>query len=242
MGDENKMADVQTPGLDATRSFQMDAPKLGWGESMMSQRQKDKLAEKIDPVGDLGKFAADRDKRSKEDDKEMRRRDISGKAINFTDPVKNEAGMPPVPKGKFPRQEAQQAAGDGVDHDWKIAVGADANTWTAGGTIYYLNDATESTVDSTTVTGAVGSIYLHVKRDPASRARTNETVEFHEVAPLTGEADQYFLLGRVGGTPNIIQDQFTPIRVYEDLFVINGEFRLGSIAMLADNLYALPAP
>ncbi len=217
----------------------LDAPKGEWG-SILSQRKE----EKVDPSKDLGEFAAKSDAQKKERDGEERKRwgKQREQGIAFTEPVKTEAGMPPISKGKFARGEETVRQQGGVDCDWRITP-AEGGWTVADGKVYYLNDSTEATVLSTTVLGeGVGSIYLHVTRDPASRAVTAQVVEFSAGVPFTGESDQYFELGRVGGTPSIIQTQFTPIRVYEDLFVINGEFRLGNIAMLADNLYALPAP
>jgi len=229
-------------GLGNKSESLLDAPKLGWGERMMSQRKE----EKIDPIGDLGKFAADTDAKGKELNAKERNgwRAIMEKGIKFTDPVKVEAGMPPILKGKFPRNENPADAADAADssaHDWKIILGGEENTWTiAQGNVFYLNDSTTATVESTSVVGEVGSIYLHIERNPATRVVTAQTVGFYVETPLTTETDQFIELGAVGGTPAIIQKQFTPVRVFEDLFVINGEFRLGSIAMLADNLYTLP--
>jgi hypothetical protein len=219
----------------------LDAPKLGWGESMMSRRRE----EKVNPVKELGEFAAKSDAQKKQRDTEDRKRwgKQREQGLTFTDPVKNEAGMPPIIKGKFPRNEKEDANIGGIEHEWKITASgtADAPAWTTGeGTMFYLNDGTEATVASTSVEGAAGGIYVHVVRNPATRLVTAQTVEFYAEPPLTTETDQFFRLGRVGGTPAIIQDQFTPIRVYEDLFVVNGEFKLGSIAMLADNLYTPP--
>ena len=177
-----------------------------------------------------------------------------GKGIRITDPATVEAKMPPILKGKFPQNEDQggrngTGTGAGVDHDWKITSAAvdeaTLNRWTvATGKVYYLNDATEALVLSTSIEGGTGSIYLHIVRNPVTRLVTAQTVEFLAAVPFTGESDQYIELGAISvieDLPSLIQKQFTPIRVYEDLFVINGEFKLGNIAMLADNLYAPPA-
>ena len=233
MSGENNMAPVSTP--------LMDAPTLGWGERMLSKKD----IEKIDYVGDLGKHASDSDKQLKQRnaDESAAHRKQREQGLTFTEPVKNEAGMAPIPKGKFPRQEGPEIDKFSLSYDWRITPAGTAETpaWTVGeGRMYYLNDATEATVASTSVAGEVGSIYMHVTRDPASRAVTAQVVEFYVETPLTGETDQYFELAAVGGDPAIIQKQFTPIRVYEDLFVVNGEFKLGNIAMLSDTLYAPP--
>jgi len=226
-------------GLGNKSESLLDAPKLGWGERMLSQRKE----EKVDPIGDLGKFAADTDAKGKELNAKERNgwRAVMEKGIKFTDPVKVEAGMPPILKGKFPNEDQANAVGSSADHDWKITSGEEENTWTvAQGNVFYLNDSTTATVASTSVEGETGGIYLHIERNPATRLATAQTVEFYVETPLTTETDQFIELGAVGGTPAIIQKQFTPVRVFEDLFVINGEFKLGSIAMLADNLYTPP--
>jgi hypothetical protein len=218
----------------------MDASDVKW-ERMMAKRNEPK----VDPAKDLGEFTAKSDAQGKEANVAMRKKGIDGKIIVFTDPVKSEAGMPPILKGQIPKhRDEANADSEVIDYDWKIVASGDARNpaWTVGeGKVYYLNDATEATVLSTSVEGEAGGIYLHITRNPASRAVTAQTVELYVETPFTGESDQYFLLGNVGGSPVIIQRQFTPIRVYEDLFIINGEFKLGSIAMLADNLYTPPA-
>ncbi len=236
------MSENDTWGATLGRSESLlDSPTREWG-SIMSQRPKDK----VDPIGELNKFASEASKRN--DQKNAEEKKAWGKqreeGLKFSDPVKSEAGMPPILKGKFPRVEDPAKSGEtGVDHDWKIIASgtAEAPTWTvAQGLVYYLNDSTVATVGNTTVEGEQGGVYLHIVRDASSRAATAQTVEFYADAPATTETDQYFLLGNVGGTPSISQKQFTPVRVFEDLFVVNGEFKLGSIAMLADNLYTPP--
>lgn len=240
MAEENSIPpDARPWGLGNKSESLLDAPKMGWGENMMSKKDR----EKIDPISDLGKFAAQKDAKSKDREALDRQTHLKQReeGLKFTAPVKSEAGMPPVLKGKFPRVEATEETSNGVDCDWRVT--SVEGGWTVGdGNFHDLNANTSELILSTTVVGEAGLIYFHIERDPASRAITSKGIEFYVEVPISSESDQYIEIAAVGGTPSIIQKQFTPIRVYEDLFVINGEFRFGSIAMLADTLYELPAP
>ena len=253
------MAPVATPLLDASKTKKgmapvatplMDAPDLPRGYSMMNAQDRKKLMEQLNPAQDLRDFTTKSQDQSRADS--LKRKSVADllkeSAILITGPVENNARPPqlPQPRGinRFPN-DSVDGSGRFI-HEWKIVSGqVDQQTefmWNvSGGKIYYLNDATEATVPDTQVEGETGTIYLHVERNPSSRAVTGQTIEFHQETPLTGESDQYFELGRVGGTPRIFQKRFSPIHVFEDLFVINGEFKLGNISMLADSLYGPPA-
>lgn len=220
---------------------QLDAPRGAWG-SILSQRNEPRL----NPSEDLGKFAKESDAQGKAADVAMRKKGMDGKLIVFTEPVKNEAGMmSPISKGKFPRQEEPATGGSSVDHDWKVTISAAAEdnepAWeVAAGNVHYINESVSAVIPVTSVLGETGTIYLHLTRDPASRSVTLAEVEFYVEAPIATETDQFIELAYVGGAPSIVQKQFTPIRVYEDLFVINGAFKLGGLAFFGDNLYDPP--
>lgn len=211
--------------------------------SILEIRQRRGINDRIDPISELGEFAAKSDAQAKEFDAGERRRwgKMREEGIRFTEPVKLEAGMPPVFKGKPTDEGGRQELEAPLLFDWKITP-ADGGWTVADGVVYYLNDGTSTTVLSTTVAGETGIIYLHLTRDPSSRAVTAAVVEFQAAAVASTQTDQYIELGTVSTETGVRQTQFTPVRVFEDLFVVNGEFRYGSIAMFGDNVYELPAP
>lgn len=217
---------------------QLDAPRGAWG-SILSQRND----EKVDPVADLGKFTAKSDTQVKEKNTKEANgwRAIMENGVKFTDPVKNEAGMPPIAKGKFPRQEEPVVGGADIEHEWKIEASAEDETWGVGGGTLILNgQGNNVTVLAGEVTGASGVVYLQITRNPSTRVASAPKFGLAETLPTSTETTQYFRLGVVGGTPNIQQKQFQPISVLEDLFVINGAFMLGNLALFGDNLYTPP--
>lgn len=223
-------------GLGNASESQLDAPRGDWG-SILSQRK----IEKIDPVKDIGDFAAKSDAAVKEAN--LQERKTWGKqreeGLKFTDPVKNEAPplLPADRKGKLNKNiEAEEFVSV---HDWKIT--STENGWkVAGGFVYYVNENISEIINETTVLGEKGVIYLHITRDPSSRVVTATTVELLEDYTQSTEHDQYFELGTVGGAPLIIQKHYTPIRVFEDLVAVNGELKLVNLAIFGDNFYSLP--
>jgi hypothetical protein len=132
--------------------------------------------------------------------------------------------------------------GEIISHPWKITRTAE-NTWLVkGGNIWGHNGEELIIVDDTIITTPAGLIYLGWERDNSTRQITSAVVfDFDGVEPDYPES-QSFPLGYVeeDADPKIIQYQFQEVKIFEQLIITNGEFKLGNFQMIGYMNYNLP--
>ena len=152
--------------------------------------------------------------------------------------------------------EENSVASEGVIHPWKVTSSA-AQTWHCrGGEVYGQGDSSPIPVPEKSIAGKTeGSIYLKITRDTASRALTAAAIEFIDgpipaaVPPSTQQyqyraiADVKYIAPTSGAVESsfIEQKQFEEIRIYEELVVENGEFKLQGYEVSHRNNYQPPA-
>ena len=209
-------------------------------KSILQMRDSPLVYTGVNPTKDLDDFTKMAESRRQEsNDAVEKAKFANNKWIDFSQPIKTESTLSQsLPKGKLPKTFAGTTGAADIEHDWKIFAGTEADTWIVGeGDVYFVEQGGKITVPATTLSGTSGKIYLKVSRDASSRAGSAPVPELAAEVPASTESSQYFELGEV---PSLNQKQFTPIRVYEDLFVVNGEFMLGNLAIFGDNFYPLP--
>lgn len=145
----------------------------------------------------------------------------------------------------------QMFAGGGVGpyHEWKVEYGPETDVnglreWlVTGGTVYHRTGSTEVTDNAYNI--AAGYIYLEVVRDETSRAVTGVTLAASATLPTSDYYTQYYPIAYVDQnaepTKRVKQLQFSEIRVSELMPVVNGEFKLVTLAMMSRNFYDPPA-
>lgn len=197
----------------------------------------------VNPIDDLKRFAqASERMRQGANEAVEKARFANSKWIDISEPTKTEARLAQGnPKGQLPLKNIRIPDSEILYFDFKVTP-AGTDEWTvAEGDLLFMGQGTNVTVAESTVSGAEGKIYLRVTRDPSSRAASSPTYGIEATVPASTQEFQYFEIAAVGGDPLVNQKQFTPIRIYEDLIVVNGEFKYGNLAILGDNLYDLPA-
>ena len=145
--------------------------------------------------------------------------------------------------------------GSSSHHPWKVYLAdTDAISWDVvgdpvwtqaeGGSIdtLFFSDAETGGPGLTNVVGDVGYILLKIIRDHESREATEVSLEFANEVPESDYYNQYRVIAYVDSEADepILQKQFEEIRIFEDMAVVNGEFRLVGLEMSHRNYYELP--
>lgn len=129
-----------------------------------------------------------------------------------------------------------------VSHPWRVTCNnSDPASWdVVGDTVYGQGDPI--VVADANVVGDVGYVVLKITRDEDNREMTAAEVEFAESITDSDYTYQYRVLAKVDkeGPPKVLQYQFEEIRIFEDMAVVNGEFRLVGLEMSHRNYYELP--
>jgi hypothetical protein len=128
-----------------------------------------------------------------------------------------------------------------VAHPWKVVAGTDPDTWdVTGGFVFTCDQGLNVTVADTTLAGDEGDIVLTIERDYSTREVLGATLQLVPSADIASASYQSRIIASVGGTPNILQRQFEDIRIFEELIVVNGEFKLATYEMSFYENYDLP--
>lgn len=134
--------------------------------------------------------------------------------------------------------------GTAIRHPWKVAKGgqrddADAPEWTVTGGDVYSQGGVITVVD-----GAVnlkkGWIYLKITRNTSSRAVTAVEIAFTTTTiPESDYSDQYIAIAYVDEDVSDLPLQllFQELKVWEEMTVVNGEFKLIAKYMAHRNTY-----
>jgi len=217
----------------------MDNPEP---QSILSQRYNGEVPT-LDPPADLREFAKEseslRQNASREVEKTIReRKDFITIAPSVE--VKSEQ-IGDKKRGAIPTQAQPQILGSSSNSEWKITSGGEG-VWNIGeGNIYTHGQGADMQVAAGSVSGESGVIYIQITRDPSTRAASEPLHGIAPTLPTSTQTTQYFRLGVVGGTPAILQKRFQPISLLENLFVMNGAFKMGNISMIDEALYDPPA-
>lgn len=170
--------------------------------------------------------------------------DISGSAPMAARPYEGTTGE--NAGNVFDQRGSQQSDAppidpEGVFHPWKVTPGELDETWDVVGDKVWGQGLT-ITVADTTLTGDPGWILLKVVRDSESREMTSASLQFSATVPESDYTDQYRVIAYINtdADEHIMQYQFEEIRIFEDLTVVNGEFRLAALEMSHRNYYEPP--
>lgn len=142
----------------------------------------------------------------------------------------------------------------GFDHQWKTTESASSTTAAykvdvKGGSFSTQGGFNTGTgagfvvADVTELTAGVGFILLHIVRDSSTREASLPAIEFNAESLVSTYSDQYVELAvitEVDKEKVILPLEFGPINVLEDMFVVNGEFKLASLIISGMNYYDLP--
>lgn len=141
-------------------------------------------------------------------------------------------------------------SGDGQAHQWKVTAATNQGVNVTGGVFRSQGDFDQADVPDVVEleVGASGYVILTVIRDIDSR----EVVEIPEISYVEGDLpesdynNQIIPLAKVtfedGVITNILQLKFEELHVFEDLVVVNGEFRFAELLMAGRKIYELPPP
>ena len=145
--------------------------------------------------------------------------------------------------------------GQSQEHQWQVTTATATPTAVSvtGGVFRSQGDFNQADVSSVELeVEASGYVILTVIRDTDSR----EVVEVPAISYVEGDVpesdyyNQFIPLAKVtfegeGGEAaitNILQLKFEGLHVFEDLAVVNGEFRLVDLLMASRNIYDPPPP
>jgi hypothetical protein len=136
------------------------------------------------------------------------------------------------------------------NHQWKVTAATNQGVNVTGGVFRSQGDFDQADVPDVVEleVGASGYVILTVVRDIDSR----EVVEIPEISYVEGDLpesdynNQIIPLAKVtfedGVITNILQLKFEELHVFEDLVVVNGEFRFAELLMAGRKIYELPPP
>jgi hypothetical protein len=143
---------------------------------------------------------------------------------------------------------------DGQAHQWKVTAATKKAVNVTGGVFRSQGDFDQADVPDVVEleAGASGYVILTVVRDIDSR----EVVEIPEISyveddlPESDYNNQIIPLAKVtvegegeeAAITNILQLKFEELHVFEDLVVVNGEFRFAELLMAGRKIYELPPP
>ena len=128
--------------------------------------------------------------------------------------------------------------GFGTNHPWAVSFNATtpANIDVQGGTVYH--ETGSITVSDSLNLTSNDFVCLKITRDETSREVTAAEIGVYAAGSFTSDkAYQYIPLAGVGA--EIAQLKFEDIYIFEDLVVINGEFKYVSLVMFGPNFYAI---
>lgn len=138
-------------------------------------------------------------------------------------------------------------------HPWKVTLdtveeGAAATISVAGGTVNTQETFEDFFVEAIEgMTAESGEVTLKISRDSATRALTDAVIELYPTGsfPVSDYNDQYVALavitmGDDGKVASILQTKFEDLGIFEDMAVVNGEFRLVPLAMHGRTYYEPP--
>ena len=141
------------------------------------------------------------------------------------------------------------------EHQWQVTTATPTAVSVTGGVFRSQGDFNQADVFSVGLeVEASGYVILTVIRDTDSR----EVVEVPAISYVEGdvpESDYYNQIiplakvtfegegeGEEAAITNILQLKFEELHVFEDLAVVNGEFRLVDLLMASRNIYEPPPP
>ena len=135
-------------------------------------------------------------------------------------------------------------SGGDIYHPWKVtrSVTADPVSWDIVLDNVYSNGAIATAAINANVVGDNGYILLKIERDTSTRLITTASIIFDSAVLTSDYYTQYRVIAFVYSESEnpIIQYQFEEIRIYEELVVENGAFRLQGYEISHRNNYELP--
>jgi len=133
------------------------------------------------------------------------------------------------------------------EHQWQATTATATTLNVIGGVFRSQGDFNQTDVLGVVlVVGASGYVILTVIRDEGSREVVGVPVISYVEGdpPASDYYNQIIPLAKVtfeeGAITNILQLKFEELHVFEDLAVVNGEFRLVDLLMAGSNIYELP--
>jgi hypothetical protein len=133
--------------------------------------------------------------------------------------------------------------GDETNHPWKVVRGPQIDDvgereWlVTGGSVF--SQGGETVVDDTAVNISLGYVFLKLSRNLTTRVVTDAVIETGPTVPTSDYAHEYRPLAYVDDTSANppLQLQFQEVRVYELMYVANGEFKLLDFDTSSRNSY-----
>jgi hypothetical protein len=139
-------------------------------------------------------------------------------------------------------------SGEDIDHMWKVTSAGQSDDETPiplvkvrGGALTVQGAPAPVADVASMPAGTDGFVCLKVTRNSASRAYVSHEIQWHESAPTSIAAYEYYILASIYDG-KITQHRYEEIISYEMMHVANGEFTLGPFSMLTRNTYTPPAP
>jgi len=131
----------------------------------------------------------------------------------------------------------------GSYHPWKVTAqnSGELASWdVAGGTVY--TQGNQFPVADDNFVGEYGHIVLKIDRNLNDREITSASLSFEPTIPTSSYDSQYRLIATVNSSADrkITQYQFEEMRIYEELIVENGEFKLQGYEVSHQNNYEPP--
>jgi len=150
---------------------------------------------------------------------------------------------------RFEEIDLRSLGGGGeIDHMWKVTSAGQSDDETPiplvkvrGGALTVQGAPAPVADVASMPAGTDGFVCIEVIRNSASRAYVSHQIQWHESAPTSIAAYEYYILASIYDG-KITQHRFEEIISYEMMHVANGEFMLGPFSMLARNTYPPPEP
>ena len=144
-------------------------------------------------------------------------------------------------KGRAIRISESSSFSGGALHPFKVTRNAQAESKVdiAIGTVYHETGA--FIVSAQTAMTPQDEILLKITRDVTSREVINAEVSGYSVSfdPVSTNHYQYIHIASVSSS-EIIQRKFEDISIFEDLAIVNGQFKLVPLEVVGFNFYDLP--
>ena len=155
------------------------------------------------------------------------------------------------PMGAVPAEDSET-----INHQWKVTASDEAveegeiKVDVASGRLFSQGKFNTGVAGDGLVVAelvgeivSTGSIVLAIVRDESTREVTSAFIEFVEVRAASTATTQYVALAElavVEGVLYINQLRFDEIEIFEDLAVVQGEFKYVSLVIAGGNYYDLP--
>lgn len=138
----------------------------------------------------------------------------------------------------------------GAIHPWRVTRASVDSVDVLGGIVSTQEDFNSTVVSEQEglAVGSSGYVILTIERDSDTRAMTGTPTIAFTSGSLTAstESEQIIALAEVvvdgSSISDIIQLKFENLHIFEDLAVVNGEFKLVDLLFASRNIYDLPEP